>query len=258
MWESFYIFAAWPAEQLLIDVLQTVEQERVAGRIKRYFLIRYSEGGYHFRLRLQKPAAAAIDALLATCEERARVDRSEPYSRDRHYFGESPLSVYSELLNTHSSVLTLAGIADPRFRPFHARLSMAALYTAQIMTCFQQAGGNALALIQAGIDFAGKQIRSSEPESDPPAPPEDSLQRIFNAAQNACRMRGPCHASIRSSARLLIRLARHNGGIGVAAHSLHLLHNKLGLGFRDEWITMTLAAICFGSASVATPQGDTQ
>src|SRR5215218_10501986 len=110
-WLSFHVFLPGPFDSFLVDHLAPALQDDLkSGTIKRFFFIRYSEGGNHIRLRLMSGAqsgnleqwlnrlvenfAAATSSGLESCRvEQHRYDRSDLY------FGETVFSVYAELLN---------------------------------------------------------------------------------------------------------------------------------------------------------------
>src|SRR5215510_11428356 len=118
-WLSFHIFLPDAFGSFLVDHLApALQNDLKAGTIKRFFFIRYSEGGNHIRLRLMTRAhsgdleqwlnrlvenfAIATSSNLNSC----RVEQ-HPYDRAELYFGETALSVYAELLNAQTSYLGL-------------------------------------------------------------------------------------------------------------------------------------------------------
>ena len=236
MWASYHIFVEWPGEDLLLTLLRLLERGVAQRELKRYFFIRYSEGGYHFRLRLQNPSEAIQNGVWAACAG-ARVDTGEPYSRQHHYFGESPLSVYAELLNAQTSTLALACLANNQLK----RTALTSLISAQILEFYRRLGGNVDELIAAGRSFAETQLRKGNPQIELPLAALKAPKLLAKADTELF------HPAIGRCAKLLVRLSRLTGGIDVAAHALHLFHNKLGLGFYDEWITMRLAGAHFSN-----------
>src|SRR5262249_17964742 len=118
---------------LLDWLLPALETEWAAQRVKRFFFIRYSEGGLHLRLRfLPKKGMdpAFLDEWLSQlvtgfarrqgiAPERCCIER-HLYDRNVLYFGETTDSVYAELLNEQTSYLALK-LLSPATEP-HGQL----------------------------------------------------------------------------------------------------------------------------------------
>ena len=123
-WLSFHIFLPDAFESFLVDYLAPALQNDLnTGTIKRFFFIRYSEGGNHIRLRLMARAHSGdleqrLNRLVENLAVATSIDlnscrvEQHPYDRSELYFGETALSVYAELLNEQTSYLGLRLLAQ--------------------------------------------------------------------------------------------------------------------------------------------------
>ncbi|MEO1366336.1 MAG: thiopeptide-type bacteriocin biosynthesis protein, partial [Acidobacteriota bacterium] len=119
MWLSYHLHfpeeLAPAADRFLANELSSlVHEEQEAGRLRRFFFLRYSIGGPHLRLRFQPTGGRdarrpSLRTVLHTHAERLGGRLEErAYNRGRQYFGDSYESVYAEALNVATTHLALA------------------------------------------------------------------------------------------------------------------------------------------------------
>ncbi|HEU4453022.1 MAG TPA: lantibiotic dehydratase C-terminal domain-containing protein, partial [Longimicrobium sp.] len=120
-WASFHLHLPGRFEPFLGGpLLERVEEERARGRVRRFFFLRYGEGGLHLRLRFLPAPGVEPAALAERVEEWARAHveaegaayrevrvEAHPYDRAELYFGETWDSVHAELLNEATSWLAM-------------------------------------------------------------------------------------------------------------------------------------------------------
>jgi hypothetical protein len=251
-WLSYYSSIDHDLEVFLSEHLAPlVVEERRAGRLKRFFFIRYTEETLQLRMRFLPACsewAAWIDGrLLCAVKDFNERFAAEPrallkqvlYDRSL-YFGETMRSVYSELLNEHTS-----GFA---FRLLHlysrkrAQLFVVLTFVLhRILSEIMAPGDPLAALAEKSLGFAMKTI------ADLKLPPfvldatrataiSSSLLSLSGNARRALQE----DPDIRTAVRLLQRVQRLPEGAFVRIHSLHLLANKLGFSLADECLIFTL------------------
>ena len=256
-WQSFHVFLPRDFDGFLTKcVSPMVERELNEGRVKRFFFIRYSEGGNHLRLRFlpgsgTKRAAIGHDLTCLTrrfAEESGLEPEScyvleEAYDRIALYFGETLLSVYSELLNEQTSYLALRILrSGSQSRPLRLVTvgSILALLTRRAARSSEETAGfidqscrfAREALSRMGVTVAHRnrdttaQLHSALGRSIP------KLSQLLEADSTTDRI-----------ARLLTRMRKRQlSGAAVAVHGLHLLCNKLGVSLTEEHELFT--ALC--------------
>lgn len=251
-WLSYYASLDHHLEVFLSEHLAPlVLEERRDGHLKRFFFIRYTEETLQVRMRFLPTYpewAAQIDGRLVraieafngsfAAEQRVLL-KQVPYDRSL-YFGETMCSVYSELLNEHTSFFA--------FRLLHlysrkrTKLFIVLTFVLHRILSEVLAPGDTLAaLAEKSLAFAMKAI------ADLKLPPvvlnsgwantiSGSLLSISGNARRA--LQGD--SNICTVVRLLQRVQRLPDGAFVRIHSLHLLANKLGFSLADECLIFTL------------------
>src|SRR5436309_1308214 len=108
-WISFYVFLPGAFDDFLLNHLRPMlEEEPVKSSVKRFFFIRYDEGGPHLRLRFLPGRSFCKQAILDRLTESVRAFttkgnyslqqcavKEHPYCRTELYFAETMLSVYA-------------------------------------------------------------------------------------------------------------------------------------------------------------------
>ena len=243
-WHSFHIYFERDLDPYLAGFLAPgLAGLRSEGCLKRVFFIRYSEGGYHLRLRLNSPMEegglfqwltrnlAAFQAVFPKSVSRLTI---EAYDRDRDYFGHTADTVYSELMNVATSELTLRLLAAnaPMSRGCLLTVTMAALAWWLRNSTPDREYRRALA--SRSRRFAERLLDRMDPERSDPVLPVELLQGFRNSKRllfPQFENSGPFRQAARVSRRLL---ARARADSRVFNHAMHLLCNKLGLGLADE------------------------
>jgi thiopeptide-type bacteriocin biosynthesis protein len=233
-WLSFHLFLQEGLDDFLVSVLPpflAMESER--GSFRRFFFIRYSEGGHHLRLRFLVRHRAELEERLAGCVATAsgagfRLE-TVPYDRTQHYFGETLASVYAELLNEATSRLALRLLAVYVDQPPLRRWLVLAA------TLDLLAGD-----LEESRSFARRAAESLlGPEAIPALEESEQAARRWSAPLGAVRTRlRPALGAdrdIRLLAALLRRARRVPDGPFVGVHGLHLLCNKLGFSLIEEY-----------------------
>lgn len=249
-WLGFHLFAPEPFEPLLVGCLAPLmEAERREGRVRRFFFLRYGEGGMHLRLRVlpdRRMAGGGVDELL-----RARIGAWLPagtwrleahrYDREALYFGETLDSVYSELLNGATSSLAFRLLAAGGARAGRW-LALAALLKALLRES-TDSDSSCRAALSVSLDFARDAAAVlGRPVADGLAPSSAAASAALRRALE--RMAGlGGDPAVRRTARLLLRCRRSAPrGAFVATHGLHLLCNKLGFTLHEEHDLFTALA----------------
>ncbi|MEM6793427.1 MAG: thiopeptide-type bacteriocin biosynthesis protein [Acidobacteriota bacterium] len=233
------------ADRLLAgEILSAVHQEEEAGRLRRFFFLRYGEGGPHLRLRfLPRSGAAGLSAassryLQAEVEGWARDlgghFEAQPYDRGGQYFGQRVESVYAELLNLETTRLALALLE--RFPPDQRVLRWIATTCAMAELLRASTGGAIDREVEEGRDFARRVARDLGFDT------RKAEQTSGRAAARAVAQAMPQIAGglpeplMKPIADLLRRCRRRRGPLGrqVAVHGLHLLCNKTGFTLTEE------------------------
>lgn len=232
-WLSFHLFLPDRFDDFLVSALPPfLASESARGGFRRFFFIRYSEGGTHLRLRFLAQSGAGLEERLAGCVAAAfggafRLEEV-PYDRARHYFGETRASVYAELLNEATSRLALrllAGFADqPRIR----RWLVLAVTLGLLADDLEESRA-----------FARRATESLlGPEAAPALAAGERVADRQAAALAAVRVRLVpvlgADRDVRRLGALLRRVRRLPGGGSVGIHALHLLCNKMGFSLIEE------------------------
>lgn len=246
-WISYHLFLPDHLDSFLADCLPAwVRCELRMGHIKRFFFIRYSEGGPHLRLRVVGGSPTAIQTSLEACVRAyfsaagaAYVYRLEEhrYHRTELYFGETYASVYAELLNEATSKLALRLLRTPGMEhrvhrwlvavaTFHVLLHRAARDRADLAAVLAESQ----AFAQRGVRKSGAvatDVRSEVRGAVQAALPQviHRVAAVLEADPSAARI-----------VQLLRRMRQRTHAEQLAAtHGLHLLCNKLGFSFQYEY-----------------------
>jgi thiopeptide-type bacteriocin biosynthesis protein len=241
-WLGFHLFAPAPFEPLLAGCLAPLmEAGRREGVVRRFFFLRYAEGGMHLRLRVLSGRGVGPDRVRALLEGRLHAClapgewrlEEHPYDRAALYFGETAESVHAELLNEATSVLALRLLASPgagdRTRLW---LVLAALLDILARDSTADEAGRR-GVLSASRTFAR---RTAEGLGHPVV--AGSWSASAGASLRGARERLATLADdgiVRRTARLLRRCRRCGPrGAFAATHALHLLCNKLGFTVHGE------------------------
>jgi thiopeptide-type bacteriocin biosynthesis protein len=255
-WLGFHLRLRAPHEAFLAQHLAPwLRREEEAGRVKRFFFIRYGSEGGELRLRLLPGPGAGRASLRAALDEvvggylRASPGAGgepavveQPYSRKLHYFGETPESVYAELANEATSRLCLRIVGGPGGEKWTVRWLVLLSTLNQLLLGMARGDGAAFAArVEEGRAFARQGWESlglSIVDDD-----ALTVQPLLVAAAEAALARGAAAGDdplVRHLVRLLRRVRRRGPGGGhVAVHALHLLCNKLGFTFYEEYNLFT-------------------
>lgn len=248
-WISFYVYLPWSGNEFLADFLPPlISVLKTRKQIKRFFFIRYAEGGYHLRLRLQPTAGAArrgIETELKNTLRNFRKDRNiaaseirlvnTVYSREEHYFGETAESVYAELINEQTSYLTMQMLVETGESNYSLLLkNAAALYWIFALSAFDEK--DFYQSLAESREFAEKNKTGSGKEN----PLLKSLgQNVLIAVRRASEAVAKVPRLTRAAA-LIKRLKRRPNGRFAATHAIHLYCNKLGFSMSQEFEIYTL------------------
>lgn len=255
-WQSYHVFLqeglGAAADAFLVDgIYPEIRRQEESGRLKRFFFIRYSEGGPHLRLRLlpdsDQSALPLEEEIHRIVDEHGGRLESHGYDRVEHYFGETPESVYAELLNVSTTELSLALLQS--FGPDRRGERWITL------TCLLGS-----ILLAARDNNDRRRLRATLEESrsfalrtgfsmgiGPEKAGEDAGRRWAETVEQAWPqvVAGLPNGLIEPTVRLLRRVRRRGPeGRNVAIHALHLLCNKTGFSLAEEHETFaTLAFI---------------
>lgn len=255
-WLSYHVNLRAPHEHFLAwHLAPWVEREVEERRIKRIFFIRYGEQGGHLRLRLLPHAGTEPGSLRAGLEAAVRdhlvrhpeagvgaVIEEQPYSRTLLYFGENRGSMYAELINEATSWLCLRVVRGPGGDRWLCRWLVLISTLHQLLRGVARGDDEFAALVEEGRSFARSGCESQGISIvDEGSLPEHPL---LVAATSAALARGAGAADdplVRHIVRLLRRTRRYAPhGERVATHALHLLCNKLGFLFYEEYNLFTV------------------
>lgn len=247
-WISYHIFLPTRVEAFLaVHLPAWLQTERSAGRVKRFFFIRYSEGGPHVRLRIttgESPAAIRTSLEACLC---AYVRHQGPghtcwleehrYDRKELYFGETCASLYSELLNEATSALALRLLRTPGMESRAQRWLVVASTLYVLLHSAVQDEAELPVLLRESREFARHAARESGfVVSDAAREVSEPLQA---AVSNTIRRMAAVLESDPIASRIVQLLRRTRRGSRAerfaATHGLHLLCNKLGFSLRDEY-----------------------
>lgn len=251
-WLGYHIYLPWTGNEFLADFLpRLISDLKAENQIKRFFFIRYAEGGYHLRLRLQAAKFSDISLIENRLESIVRDFRNAStisasqvwltavdYSREEHYFGETPESVYAELINEQTSYLSMRMLAGIKISNYNLVLKFAAsVYWLVALSSFDDADLNRS--LAESRDFAEKN-RSGK--NDQNFSSEDFLRSLPIAIERMSDTAAES-ATMRRAARLLgrLKLCKTNGRFA-ATHAIHLYCNKLGFSMTQESIIYNLLA----------------
>lgn len=250
MWLSYHLH--FPAELaaaadrfLANELLSLVQEEQEAGRLRRFFFLRYSLGGPHLRLRFQptdvqdsrRPCLHTVldshaQRLGGRLEERA-------YERGRQYFGDSYESVYAEALNVATTRLALALLRSFDAKPRMHRWIAVTCLCGQLID--SSCDGAADAAIERGWGFARRVARDHGLDLVE-TPPEINERRAAAILTAWPQVAGGVPSDLFEPVVALLRrvLKRGERGREVATHALHLLCNKTGFSILEEHETFAL------------------
>jgi thiopeptide-type bacteriocin biosynthesis protein len=247
-WLSFYIYLPLMDNifltEYLPDLINELKSEKL---IQRFFFIRYGEGGYHIRLRviptrfidrkviekkLQDKLHIIKKESLIKKKKEIRLEVSE-YNRTEHYFGESLETVYSELINEQTSLLSLKLL--PLFeqsKKAHAILLLPSLYL-----MFSESSDDRKAFLTGitdSIEFIlnSEYYDSSMNESFTQPTNEQSeitTELITRTVKNFTYL-----PEIQKTVKLLKRCRKQKKLRFVATHSIHLYLNKMNFSMSQE------------------------
>ncbi len=245
-WFSVHAFFADTCEPFLIERLtpwlSTPEARRL---VKRFFFIRYSEGGQHLRLRFQprdgstqEELGGIVRDLVEAPSESGFVRLAKvPYDRTEHYFGESLASVYSELLNQKTSELALdllSQVQGGRLRLWLVLVGMFDLLLPKGMEAYR---------IRDLCDLGESICRDHQFSLPTDHPPSHELLATAHRASGQVAQGFGHLDRLRRTRRFLDRASQsRDRGRRVAAHALHLLANKLGFTPTEELAAARLLA----------------
>lgn len=263
-WMGFHLFLAGPPEPFLTGHLfRWVEAETRDGRLRRFFFLRYSEGGDHLRIRLLASTSggeAVLEAGLTACVAgshggESRLER-HPYDRAALYFGETAESLYAELLNQATSMLALALLPVPGLQE-RGRLRAALGATLRLLQHASTAGPADFAhALQESRDFARRAAADHGVVlHGDGGPAVSALAAVLDAAAPRLEVALAGDPHVRRIGVLLRRVRRRGPrGRFVATHALHLLCNKLGFGLPEEH-DLFAALLCRTSSAPAPGAG---
>jgi thiopeptide-type bacteriocin biosynthesis protein len=253
-WLSFHVHLAGSLDQFLVRFLAPrLEHEFVAGSFSRFFFIRYLEGGLHLRLRfLPKPGREGQIATWVTeCVEDFRQASPDHlgsfrveqhvYDRDTLYFGNTPHSVYAELLNEQTSWLalrllcTLQGQRSGLMLVLGASLDHFLLSaTPDRMTYLEALDASRQFAANTALDFG---ITANPPNREQQA----SFRALFPQVIDRSARFLKDDRNTGTIVNLMRRLRRQRAAF-VGVHAMHLFCNKLGFSLEEEFRIFSLLA----------------
>lgn len=249
VWLSYHVFLPGDVDIFLTQYLRPLINAQLRQHtIRRFFFIRYGEGGPHLRIRYFPAPGIQAECVRSGLSETVsrfteKVHPDDPhcrieqraYDRTDHYFGETLQSVYAELLNECTSKLALLLLATP-FQTRQTRVCLTGCFIWLFGERMARAAGDCVKLWAESEDFAIRALAQEGLQLTPLTPPEDMTLR-----KNLCRimLRLAVEARHRSSTRKFVHLLRRarslpNGGSFVGIHALHLFSNKMGLTLAEE------------------------
>jgi thiopeptide-type bacteriocin biosynthesis protein len=246
-WLSLYIYLPWTGNEFLANFLpQMIYALKDENQIKRFFFIRYAEGGYHLRLRLQTTADSEyriiekqIKNTLENFRKHGKISSSQirlaraVYSREEHYFGETRESVYAELINEQTSYLSMQMLAGVGEQNAFLLKNAASIYWIFALSSFDEKDFNqSLAESRA---FAERNKAENRKEYS-----FDSLLRNVSITVERTSEAIVKLPHLVRTASLLKRLKLCKRGRFAATHGIHLYCNKLGFSMSQEFEIYTL------------------
>jgi thiopeptide-type bacteriocin biosynthesis protein len=246
-WLSFHIFLPGLFESFLVDyLLPELENDLKSGLIKRFFFIRYSEGGDHVRLRfLLGTSDDTIERRLTDMVHKFASETSYDsngcrveqhlYDRSELYFGETALSVYSELLNEQTSYLSLR-LLRAQYEVSQRPLVVAAILNLILRGSVDSVEDFLMALTDSRR-FAADTVANLGFPLQPVSEESEARLRtaLLDFIPRAATTLGQ-DSTIQRIIRLLQRTRRCDpSGRLVVTHALHLLCNKLTGSIMEEY-----------------------
>jgi thiopeptide-type bacteriocin biosynthesis protein len=246
-WLSFYIYLPWTGNEFLANFLpQPISALKAENQIKRFFFIRYTEGGYHLRLRLQTTADSEYQRIekqikntLENFRKHGKISSSEirlaraDYSRQEHYFGETRESVYAELINEQTSYLSMQMIAGAGEQNAFLLKNAASIYWIFALSSFDEKDFNqSLAESRA---FAESNTAENRKDYSSASLVRNVSIAIERTSQAIVKL-----PYLVRAASLLKRLKLYKSGRFAATHGIHLYCNKLGFSMSQESEIYTL------------------
>ncbi|MGH1364946.1 MAG: lantibiotic dehydratase C-terminal domain-containing protein [Calditrichia bacterium] len=263
-WVSYHAFLTEDTDRYITAfLLPGIERIGIQmPEVKRFFFLRYWEGGAHLRLRFRIAEEAAIKPLETelqqTLDRMARLNDQQAfilsgsesrstclnpqnfvlmraeYDRSSHYFGESMASVYSELINEQTSYLAIA-MLDFCYESGIDRQTLVILVVNYLMSKSLVDYELRQKLINRGYEFATLNTQKYFTSVAFKAP-------VLQNKQLAALVRNsealyPFFSSntyLKQILRLIKRIYHHNYDECIVVHSIHLLCNKLGVNLPAE------------------------
>ena len=243
-WISYHIYLPWTGNEFLADFLPPlISHLKAEKQIKRFFFIRYTEGNYHIRLRLQLTGKSQrstiknfLNLTLKDFGKSSHIAASEirfeanNYSREKHYFGHTKESVYAELINEQTSCLSMQMLAGVKNNDSSLLLKFTALiYWLFAFTSFNES--DLKRSLEESRDFTEKN-KSGESVTNFKT---EILLRNLPIAINRMSDAAAKSQNVQQTVRLLKRLKLYSPhGRFVATHAIHLFSNKLGFSLSQE------------------------
>lgn len=252
-WSSFHLHLPGSHARFLAEHLAPW-LDGTAASYRRFFYLRHADGGLHLRLRflpegervaggLRDGLAACADAYLAALGRSAGPSgpggpgggyrlEEHLYDRSELYFGDTPASVYAELLNEASSWLALQLLRSPGAqRRAHRWLLLAGSLDA-LLRRSARSDDDRLRALEESRAFAERLVaQTGGSEVDPGVRAGRAVRRAVPRVAVALAD----DAVARRLARLLRwTRSRCPHGRFVATHALHLFANKLGFSVTEE------------------------
>lgn len=247
-WLSFHIYLSGSANEyirLYLPVL--IEELEISRLVRRFFFIRYGEGGYHVRLRLMPYELSMRDSIeLKINQHLSKVNslnKGNPladnrcetmsYSREEHYFGENRETVYSELINEQTSRLALmmaANFLDSK--ALFTLKSFPSLYflfemSAESPEDFRRSLKESMDFVlNSGLYEKSDDGRSEFPSENLIAAALTTVSKMTEKMQSS--------ATLTKAVKLLRRAKKLPKGRFTATHSIHLYCNKLDFTMSQE------------------------
>lgn len=251
-WISYRVFVGTPADPYLADYLwPMLDREFGAGRLRRFFFIRYGGGAdAHLRLRFVPAVSWGSDALRQRLDDSLRAYAAVrpsapaigqyrledyPYSRERDYFGENLVSVHAELLNESTSWLALRLLRSLATSRHHERWIVLTCVSDMILrrTARNQQDLHTLIADSARFPVAAAR-RLGRPLQGVDHAHAGVNETMMLVQQRLTDTLGQ-DPRLSQVVRIMRRMRRMSGrGPAAATHGLHLLWNKLGFTLDHE------------------------
>ena len=253
-WLSYHVYSEGDLEAFatgtLAPALDRLERE---GHLKRFFFIRYSDGGPHLRLRLsprRELARETVDGWVAGWVDRfnergadlpSRLEMAR-YDREAHYFGDNTDSVYAELLNVATSRLALGLLIQWEGASLENRRIITLLILQYLSKSICPEPDRRQRLLDASIAFAARAFKDATGNDLSPVFAREGIVEKqlehAGAAMAPLLAKEPSVAAVVGLGRRILRNPQRQAF--VLTHALHLLCNKLGFGLADEHLFFSL------------------